>query len=66
MTTPVAAMISGLWDLSEDSVKQSTLHGAKMIGQITVAMADISLRINLRNLSFSFGEPGLVSRLNMG
>ena len=35
ITTPVAAMISGLPDLIEFSVKQSTLQGAKMIGQIT-------------------------------
>ena len=37
-----------------------------MIGQITVATAGRSLRRNRRNLSFSLGEPGLVSKLKIG
>lgn len=66
ITMPVAAIMSGFYDVDEFSVKQSTLHGAKIIGHITVATAGMSLRRNRKNLSFSFGEPGLVSALKTG
>ena len=66
MTEPVAATMSTLSDLIEFSVKQITLHGAKTIGQIAVATAGMSSRMNLKNFSFSVAEPGLVSALKMG
>ena len=63
---PVAATMSTLSDLIEFSVKQMTLQGANMIGQIAVAIAGISLRMNRKNLSFSEFDPGLVSALSTG
>ena len=66
MTVPVAATMSTLSDLIEFSVKQITLHGAKTIGQIAVAIAGMSLRMKRKNLSFSEGEPGFVSALRIG
>ena len=66
MTLPVAATISTLSDLIEFSVKQSTLHGAKTIGQMAVATAGMSLLIKRMNFSFSVDEPGLVSALSTG
>jgi hypothetical protein len=66
ITTPVAAMTSTLWDLSDYSVKHSTLHGLKTMGQRAVATDWVSSLRNLQYLYFSVFEPGFVSRLKMG
>ena len=66
MTTPVATVISTLPNYSDFSVKQRTLQGEKIMGQIAVAIAGISFLRKRMNLSFSCAEPGLVSALKMG
>ena len=66
MATPVAATISTLSDLIEFSVKHRTLQGEKTMGQIAVAMAGMSDRMNRKYLSFSVVAPGLVSALSTG
>jgi hypothetical protein len=66
ITTPVATVMSTLPDYSDFSVKQRTLQGEKIMGQIAVAIAGISFLRNRMNLSFSYAEPGLVSALKMG
>lgn len=53
ITTPVATVMSTLPDYSDFSVKQRTLQGEKMIGQIAVAIAGISFLRKRMNLSFS-------------
>ena len=62
----MAATISTLSDLIEFSVKHKTLQGENTIGHMAVAIAGISLLINLMNLSFSEAAPGLVSALRTG
>lgn len=66
MTTPVAATISTLSDLTDRSVKHITLQGANTIGQIAVAIAGMSSRMKRRYFNFSDYAPGLVSALNTG
>lgn len=63
---PVATVMSTLPDYSDFSVKQRTLQGEKIMGQIAVAIAGISFLRKRMNLSFSDAEPGLVSALKMG
>jgi len=54
-------------DLREFSVKQRTLQGLKIIGQMAVAIVGVSSDLrNLQYLSFSVEEPGFVSRLKIG
>ena len=65
-TTPYAATISTLCDLTDSSVKHMTLQGANTIGQMAVAIAGTSLRMNRKYLSFSDEEPGFVSALSTG
>jgi hypothetical protein len=66
MTTPVATVISTLPNYSDFSVKQRTLQGEKIIGQIAVAIAGISFLRKRINFNFSLTEPGLVSALKIG
>ena len=66
ITTPVATVMSTLSDLRLFSVKQRTLLGVNEIGQIAVAIADMSFLRNLIYLSFSVVDPGFVSAENTG
>ena len=66
ITIPVAMMEEGVGSLIDFSVKQSTLHGANIIGQITEATRSPSLRRKREYLYFSVAAPGLVSKLKVG